>query len=1094
VQAPERSSKRETSSAPPSSKSSADTAPKAPRTQLTLAAGNRLIYLFAAGACFLFFTLLAIIQPSQATPHAPLALKDWSFWFHPIVLNEIKRLPRVRTSGSPSGPSLNAVWASGKDVWIAGDDGVLLHSADEGASWKRLPEQASPSVQRSAISNWSFVTIVRAAASVQVPNGSLQPQSVDPGNKSLLGSQANPPPSSAVAPSKKLSAPFQPPANAPNSPPPQAPQETSVPAQAPTTKQRTSAGPNAGRQVNPPVPTNANALTSKPPCSIVGRNLIGVYFPNEQTGYVWLAQPNQGDFPSVEYCETDDGAQTWTASSEEFPKDIADAFSRSDAPITQVTPNYWTSVGSKGSVVFGSPVNWSRGTSHTDADLKAIFFLNSHIGYAVGSSGTAIKTTDAGVSWFPVFQGLEGEQLGASEPHELPAPWYYLSWILVGAIAAPALRKPTNLPSEETIANLGISDRPLEPGDPDALGYRELSLAISRFLRNENTIAPITLAITGEWGTGKSSIMNLLRRDLASRGLQPIWFNAWHNQTEDDLFATILQAVRKQGVPQWWDFDYLPFRFRLLCIRWRSRWQSITLLLMATALLAGIEFHHRFDHTVAGFFDSFRDWQTFINHAQSLSQDTLWVLLICVIYAAKHLYDGLKAFGVNPAALLASRSGTKSLPDLEKQTALRQSFAEELTEVTRALGNRRRMVLFIDDLDRCMPENIRVVLEAINFIVTSGECFVVMGLARRPVEAGIGLSFKDIADEMTWATLSPGATQEETAKRKRWEFSRQYLDKLINIEISARPSATANYNELILVDAKFSAATVSLSTIAASALRIVLPIMISVLLIVAMGLMGAWVGGRTQTVLSSKATSTVRSSAPGQAPVPPKGAAVVRPIAPVTPVQTVSLDASTAARHSMSSYIWPFIGAACLLYMCWRSLTQKESVVVKDSPQFQKALKLWDKVILASHDTPRSTKRFMNRLRCLAMRLRPGTEDETRWNILLRWRSTGARNTAPDNASQSGQKLPESMLVALSALYDIAPDLVRRDQTFSSAIHGSFEFGEGPDQPSLVSKSIEQLLLMALDQHKAQFGSNWPPTDDQRQTFLRSCADVTVRA
>jgi KAP family P-loop domain len=1078
---------------PLSSGSSADTTtPEAPRRQLSLAAGNRLIYLFAAGGCFLFFTVLAIIQPSQATPHAPLSIRDWSFWFHPIVLNEIKRLPRVRTSGSPSGPSLNAVWASGKDIWIAGDDGVLLHSTDEGTSWNRLPEQSGPGVQGSAISNWSLVTVVRAA-SVSQPDASQKSQAIDPANKNLIRPQANSTPFSAVAPSKQLSTPFRPSANTPNSPPPSIQPTNSPPTQLPAKNQRTS-GPKRESLVNPKVPTASNVPTLKKSCSIVGRNLIGVYFLNEETGYVWLAQPNQGDSPSVEYCATNNGAQTWTASTEEFPEDISAAFSRSDEVITRVTPNYWVSVGTKGTVVFGNPANWSRGTSRTSADLKGIFFLNGRVGYAVGSSGTAIKTTDAGMSWFPVFQGLEGERLGDSAPHELPAPWYYLSWILVGAIAAPALRKPTNLPSEETIANLGISDRPLEPGDPDALGYRELSLAISRFLRNENTIAPITLAITGEWGTGKSSIMNLLRRDLASRGLQPIWFNAWHNQTEDDLFATILQAVRKQGVPQWWEFYFLPFRFRLLCIRWRSRWQSITLLLMATALLAGIEFHHRFDHTIASFFDSFRDWQTFINHAQNLSQDTLWVLLICLIYAAKHLYEGLKAFGVNPAALLASRSGTKSIPDLEKQTALRQSFAEELAEVTRALGSRRRMVLFIDDLDRCMPENIRVVLEAINFIVTSGECFVVMGLARRPVEAGIGLSFKDIADEMTWSTLTPGATQEETAKRKRWEFSRQYLDKLINIEISARPNASANFDELILVDANLSAASVTMNAVAVSALRIILPIMISVLLIVAMGLMGAWVGGKPQAPLPIKVAPVVGSNIPGQAPISPNTAITPQPLATVTPAQTVSLETSTAAKYSLSSYIWPFIGAAFLLYLCWRSLTQKESAVVKDSPQFQKALKVWDKVILASHDTPRSTKRFMNRLRCLAMRLRPGTEDETRWNILWRWRSVESQNIEPDNVFQSTQKLPESMLVALSALYDIAPELVRQDSMFPSVLRGSFGSGVEPEQPSIVSKNMEQLLLMALDQHKAQFGSNWPPTDDQRQTFLRSCADFTVRA
>jgi hypothetical protein len=65
-----------------------------------------------------------------------------------------------------------------------------------------------------------------------------------------------------------------------------------------------------------------------------------------------------------------------------------------------------------------------------------------------------------------------------------------------------------------------------------------------------------------------------------------------------------------------------------------------------------------------------------------------------------------------------------------------------------------------------MPENIRVVLEAVNFIVTSGECFVIMGLSRRP-RGGIGLSFEQIAGDMTWSMVTTVVDADDTAKRKR---------------------------------------------------------------------------------------------------------------------------------------------------------------------------------------------------------------------------------------------------------------------------------------------------------------------------------------
>ena len=38
------------------------------------------------------------------------------------------------------------------------------------------------------------------------------------------------------------------------------------------------------------------------------------------------------------------------------------------------------------------------------------------------------------------------------------------------------------------------------------------------------------------------------------------------------------------------------------------------------------------------------------------------------------------------------------------------------------------MVVLVDDLDRCRPSNVLDVLEAVNFLVTSGSCVVIIGM------------------------------------------------------------------------------------------------------------------------------------------------------------------------------------------------------------------------------------------------------------------------------------------------------------------------------------------------------------------------------
>ena len=73
----------------------------------------------------------------------------------------------------------------------------------------------------------------------------------------------------------------------------------------------------------------------------------------------------------------------------------------------------------------------------------------------------------------------------------------------------------------EAIDDSLTPDRPLEPGQADVMKLGDIAAALSRFLRNENTLPPLTAAVTGKWGTGKSSLMNLLKKDLEAIGFCP---------------------------------------------------------------------------------------------------------------------------------------------------------------------------------------------------------------------------------------------------------------------------------------------------------------------------------------------------------------------------------------------------------------------------------------------------------------------------------------------------------------------------------------------------------------------------------------------
>ena len=79
--------------------------------------------------------------------------------------------------------------------------------------------------------------------------------------------------------------------------------------------------------------------------------------------------------------------------------------------------------------------------------------------------------------------------------------------------------------------------------------------------------------------------MNLLKKNLESQGASPVWFNAWHHQTEEQLLAALLQAVKEQAVPPVLVWSGIVFRVRLLWNRLRRHWQYVSLAVVAMLLL-----------------------------------------------------------------------------------------------------------------------------------------------------------------------------------------------------------------------------------------------------------------------------------------------------------------------------------------------------------------------------------------------------------------------------------------------------------------------------------------------------------------------------
>ena len=73
-----------------------------------------------------------------------------------------------------------------------------------------------------------------------------------------------------------------------------------------------------------------------------------------------------------------------------------------------------------------------------------------------------------------------------------------------------------------------IIDVPRKHDQEDLFGIKVYQDALIKYIKLTDT--PITIALQGEWGSGKTSLMNLLRWNLCdvdNAPYYPIWINTW---------------------------------------------------------------------------------------------------------------------------------------------------------------------------------------------------------------------------------------------------------------------------------------------------------------------------------------------------------------------------------------------------------------------------------------------------------------------------------------------------------------------------------------------------------------------------------------
>ncbi|MDE2824449.1 MAG: P-loop NTPase fold protein [Chloroflexota bacterium] len=257
--------------------------------------------------------------------------------------------------------------------------------------------------------------------------------------------------------------------------------------------------------------------------------------------------------------------------------------------------------------------------------------------------------------------------------------------------------------------------------------------------------------------------------------------NAWHHQKERHMFASLMQSICERAIPSFFTRSGLRFYRRLVSRRLLRHpfWTALLLIPAVLCVVLVVRDDWIIDTIGLIGFDILDSLEGNAN-----------VVLSVTLFLVSFPFSAWKAFvpdlkRVKPGYLIAAATKADRPKTFGGQLGFRHRFQEALREVVEAMKP-YRLVITIDDLDRCRPEQVVDTLEAINFLADAGQCYVVMGIAREQVIRCVGLRFKEIAQEVSFVSSdddSKSGSNDDTERLKRADFARQYLEKIINLEV-----------------------------------------------------------------------------------------------------------------------------------------------------------------------------------------------------------------------------------------------------------------------------------------------------------------------
>jgi len=266
----------------------------------------------------------------------------------------------------------------------------------------------------------------------------------------------------------------------------------------------------------------------------------------------------------------------------------------------------------------------------------------------------------------------------------------------------------------------------------DYLDFDYLVSVLNSVLRDD-TLLPSSIGVYGDWGSGKSSLLKMSGKALKEdEGTLCLFFNGWLFEGYEDaktaILGSVLDAIKENRT--FTDKAKLCFKGLMASVD--------KFKLAMTGIKLGASF--------------------LIGSIPSLAAVSLNSALSSGLEAAAKAVDGIDDDQITKIK--------KGISDELNNTKLRENIRDFQDGFEDLLNETKisRLIVYIDELDRCSPDTILDTLEAIRLFLFRGRVAFVIGADERHIQYAVKRKFKDI-------------------QGIEYDIGKEYLEKLIQYPI-----------------------------------------------------------------------------------------------------------------------------------------------------------------------------------------------------------------------------------------------------------------------------------------------------------------------